>query len=77
MAKNKKHQRRIENRAGQAELSRDEVMDKLKGEILEECRQVASGAKVSIYEMIEMTKELMVLEADETNERAAEIAQEL
>jgi hypothetical protein len=34
----------------------------LKKEILDECRQVAKGIKVSIYELIEMTKELIALE---------------
>ena len=66
MSKNK-HQKRIEQqKAPQKEkLDSGEVIATLKEQILSECRQIASGVKVSIYELIEMTKELQALEAEE------------
>lgn len=60
----KKHQKKIQNKAGQETLPRAKVIETLKEEILHECREVARGAKVSIYEQIEKTKELMALEAE-------------
>lgn len=58
-----KHQKRIEAKHPQKEkLASGEVIETLKKEILDECRQVAKGIKVSIYELIEMTKELIALE---------------
>lgn len=68
MAKKKnknRHTLEIQNRAGQVELSDDDIILGLKEKLIEECRQIAKGAKVSIYELIEMTKELEALEAPE------------
>lgn len=62
-----KHQKRLEAKHPQKEkLDSGEVIKTLKEQILDECRLVASGVKVSIYELIEMTKELQALEAEET-----------
>lgn len=72
MAKKKKqnrHSLEIQNRAGQVELSNDDIILGLKEKLIEECRQIAKGAKVSIYELIEMTKELEALEAPEDEEQ--------
>jgi hypothetical protein len=69
MAKNKtnlqRHQKQIQNAHGQVQLSNEEIQDKLRDQIISECKEIARGTKVSIYELIEMTKELVALELPE------------
>ena len=74
-----KHQKKAEQRLApqQKEVPLDEAIGTLKKQILAEVRLVSTGVKASIYELIEMDKELAVLEADtkapqETSEVSAE-----
>lgn len=67
-----KHQDQIQNQSGQEKLSSDEVINQLEKKILNECKEIARGTKASIYELIEMSKELMVLEADDSQEPLSE-----
>lgn len=62
-----KHQRQAEKQLApqNKEVPLAEVIEKLKSEILKEIRQVSSGIKASIYELIEMDKELEQLEAEQ------------
>lgn len=59
-----KHQKAIEKKlAPQAkEVPLAEAIETLKKQILDEVRLVSQGIKASIYELIEMDKELAVLE---------------
>lgn len=64
--KNKnRHTLEIQNRAGQVELSNDDIQKELKEKIVEEAKAICKGHKVSIYELLEMAKELMILESPE------------
>ncbi len=61
-----KHQKRAEQKIApqQKEVPLAEAIATLKAQILAEVRLVSTGVKASIYELIEMDKELAVLEAD-------------
>lgn len=63
-----KHKLDIQNAHGQIELNPEELTAELKEKIINECKEVAKGTKASIYELLEMTKELMALEFPEENE---------
>jgi len=61
-----KHQKRAEQKIApqQKEVPLAEAIATLKNQILDEVRLVSQGIKSSIYELIEMDKELAVLEAE-------------
>ncbi len=61
-----KHQKRAEQKLApqQKEVPLDEAIATLKKQILDEVRLVSQGIKSSIYELIEVDKELAVLETD-------------
>lgn len=67
-----KHQDQIQNQSGQEILAPDEVINQLEKKIVNECKEIAKGTKASIYELIEMAKELMVLEAEGNEEPLSE-----
>lgn len=76
MARNKnnhRHINEIQKKHGvQADkkLTPEEIAQELRQEILDEVREISTGAKVSIYEMIEKDKELKIIE-DELKEKAS------
>lgn len=79
MKKNKhenKHANQIQKKHGlqnEKQLTPEEIADQLRQEILDEVRAVSTGAKASIYEMIEKDKELAAIEA-ELKEKAPQTA---
>lgn len=68
-----KHQKKAEQKLApqQKEVPLDEAIETLKKQILKEVRLVSTGVKASIYELIEMDKELAVLEAESAPQEAA------
>lgn len=69
-----KHQKRAEQKSApqQKEVPLAEAIATLKKQILAEVRLVSTGVKASIYELIEMDKELAVLETDGKSEESQE-----
>lgn len=61
MAKNKK----TTKAASKPDLTVDQAISKLKDEILQECRLLADNKIMTVYQLIEKTKELQVLEKAE------------
>lgn len=68
MSKNK-HQKQIQKKVmPQGDLPTAEAVKLLKDKILEEVRLCSNGRKVTVYELFEMGKELLILEEQLQNE---------
>ena len=69
MSKNK-HQKAIEKKVKPqgGDLPTGEAVKLLKDKILDEVRLCSNGRKVTVYELFEMGKELLVLEEELTKE---------
>ena len=81
MSKNNKHQKQIQKKVMPqgGDLPTAEAVKLLKDKILEEVRLCSNGRKVTVYELFEMGKELLVLEEQLEKETSGESqsAQEL
>lgn len=72
MSKNK-HQKQIQKKVmPQGDLPTAEAVKLLKDKILEEVRLCSNGRKVTVYELFEMGKELLILEEQFEKETSGE-----
>lgn len=72
MSKNK-HQKQIQRKVmPQGDLPTAEAVKLLKDKILEEVRLCSNGRKVTVYELFEMGKELLILEEQFEKETSGE-----
>jgi hypothetical protein len=65
MTRKNQERQKLQNKAGQVKLPKNDLIDKLKEEVIAEARAIALGTSNHLGRLVQLTKELIEEEAGE------------